>query len=373
MLMPAALDVRPPSVTTTGFADGLGRRSIRFDREGGTTLECLHVRPELAAFEHALRGQAQAIMGLDDERLVRVRAFERNDGRLVIVSELLAGDRLSDIIEARAAGESAVSGIDAAFGFLLQILPALSAMHGVSVVHGALGPGRIVLTTTAQVVIADTIYGTALPRLNLSRHRLWNELGVAVPPSVGAVRLDASADVAQAALAALMLALGRSVTGVNPGALAGLIREVAEIAQIRGGESLAERVREFFASTLPMAGRRSEVTAEQAAADARAIASRQLGEDTCLAALADFARYDAPETRKPVPEIRRSAAIAVVVPEPPTIMAEPVRPAVVTTRAQDAPVPSPPTPVSPSPEATVRIEAEPPAGYAPPRLARILE
>lgn len=376
VLMPAALDVRPPSTTTSGYADGLGRRSIRFDREGGTTLECLQVRPEFAAFEQALRAQAQSLNSLDDERFVRVRAFERNEGRLDVISELLAGDRLSDIIDARAAGESAVSGIDAAFGFLLQILPALAAMHAVSVVHGALAPGRIVLTTSAQIVIADAIYGLALPRLNLSRTRLWHELGVAAPLSAGAVRLDASSDVAQAALTALTLALGRCVTGVDPAAsLAPLVREVVEIAQIRGGESLAESVRGFFASTLPMAGRRSEQTAEQAAAEVRTIAHRQLGEDTCLSALADFARYDAPEEPIPAVRVQVSPPAVIVAPVPRPVEVQAPTPAVVPTPIA-APLPAHETaqrPVAPTPPTTVRIKAEPPSGYAPPRMARTLE
>ncbi|HXG54225.1 MAG TPA: PEGA domain-containing protein [Vicinamibacterales bacterium] len=430
--MPAALDVRPPSVTTSGFADGLGRRSIRFDRECGTTLECLHVRPELAAFEQALRAQAQVLNALDDERFVRVRAFERIEGRLDVISELLAGDRLSDIIDARATGESAVSGIDAAFGFLLQILPALAAMHAASIVHGALAPGRIVVTTSAQIVIADAIYGSALPRLNLSRTRLWQELGVAAPLSAEVVRLDASSDVAQAALTALTLALGRGVTGVDPAAsLAPLVREVAEIAQIRGGDSLAESVRGFFASTLPMAGRRSEQTAEQAAAEVRTIANRQLGEDTCLSALADFARYDVQDDPVPAVRVRVPPPVAVVVAVPLPVVAEAPAPLAVAEAPAPlvvvgAPVPQPvvaqtpaplavavPTPLSvavqapdvqpapiafraptplvvpmtrplvareaaqrpvaPAPDTTLRIKAEPPAGYAPPRTTRTLE
>jgi len=71
--------------------------------------------------------------------------------------------------------------------------------------------------------------------------------------------------------------------------------------------------------------------------------------------------------------MRREAAQRPALAPTPTIIAEPVRPAIVTTRAPNAPVPSPPTAVSSSPETTVRIEAEAPTGYAPPRLMRILE
>jgi serine/threonine protein kinase len=230
VLMPAVPDVRPTSVSTTGFADGLGRRTIRFDRESGTTLECLHLRPELAAFEPLLKGQAKILAQLAHERIVRVQSLESAAGRVTVVSELLDGDRLSDIIEARAGGDSAVSGMDAAFGFLLQVLPTISAMHAVSLVHGAIAPHRIVLTTNAQVVLADAIYGSTLPRLHLSQRRAWAEFGIVVSAAPGAKRLDAASDVSQAAFSALTIALGRSLDALDPAAsLHELVREAVEI------------------------------------------------------------------------------------------------------------------------------------------------
>jgi hypothetical protein len=303
--MPAAPDVRPTSVSTTGFADGLGRRSIRFDRESGTTLECLHLRPELAVFERLLRDRAHAIELLGHERIVRVHSLESTGGRVTVISELLDGDRLSDIIEARAGGDSAVSGMDAAFGFLLQVLPTLSAMHAASLVHGAIAPHRIVITTNAQVVLTDAIYGAALPRLNLSNRRAWTDFGIAVPVASGAIRLDAASDVSQAAFSALTLALGRSIPAQDPGpALHELVREAVEIAQIRGGDSLAESIRTFFSTALSIPAREHRLTAEQAIAEVRSIAHSQLGEDTCLSALAEFARYDAPEPTMVRAEVR---------------------------------------------------------------------
>src|SRR5215204_235641 len=317
--MPAVPDVRPPSVSTTGFADGLGRRSIRFDRESGTTLECLHLRPELAAFEHALRRQARLIEELAHERIVRVHSFEPFGSRVTVVSELLAGDRLSDVIEARACGDSAVSGIDTAFGFLLQVLPTLSAMHAAKLVHGAIAPHRIVLTTNSQVVLTDAIYGAALPCLNLSPRRAWNEFAIAAPSSSAPARVDAASDVSQAALSALMLALGRPLTAVDPTtSLHELVCEAVEIAQIRGGDSLSENVRTFFSSALGIPARERRVSAERAIADVRAIARNQLGEDTCLSALAEFARYDPPPPTLVAPR-PASVPVAVTPPPPPDV------------------------------------------------------
>ena len=321
--MPGAFDVRHSSVSTTGFADGLGRRSIGFDRELGAALECLHVRPELSAYEPALRAQAAAVAALDDERLVRVRSIERDGTRLLVTSELVIGDRLLDVIDARGAGDAAVSGLDAAFGFLLQILPALSRLHAAGLVHGAVSPGSVTLTSTGQVVLGDAIYGAVLPRLHLSRRRLWSEFQIAAPRSAVIVRFDATADVTQASMIALLLALGRPLDADDPiDALPTLVTEAVEVAQIRGGDQLAETVRAFFTGTLPLDGMRTGVTADQAAKEAVAIASGALGDDACLAALAEFVRYDAPAA--PVPAPRPAAILKFEAPTPVAVTAAPV-------------------------------------------------
>src|SRR3954469_19287523 len=87
--------------SSSGFEDGLGRRVLAFDRETGGMLERLVLRPELCAFEQALRERIAIGAALEDERFATPRSIERDaDGRLVIISEYVAGRRLSDIIEA---------------------------------------------------------------------------------------------------------------------------------------------------------------------------------------------------------------------------------------------------------------------------------
>ena len=364
------MDVRAPTVSTTGYTDGLGQRVIRFDREVGTALESLQLRPELSVYEHALKTQAAALAALDDKRLVPVRSFERDGTRVVVTSDFVTGDRLSDIIEARSGGGGAVSGLDAAFGFLLQVLPALSRLHNAGLVHGIVAPGRVILTGSARVVLSDAIYGSVLPRLNMARHRLWTELEVAAAPSAGVVRFDASADVAQAALCGLMLALGRVIDADDPiDALPALLSEAVEISQIRSGDQLAESVRRFFSATLPLPGRRPGITADQAAKDAHAIA-RDLGEDACVSALAEFIRYETPAPtlvarRKPV-RAPRPAPVVVVEPEPPAFV-EPAPVAFVEPPVQAVPEPEPfpePEPIA-EPEPVAVFEAEPVAAPAP--------
>src|SRR5688572_19755286 len=126
------MTVPPPDSDATqsssGYEDGLGRRELAFDRETGGMLERLVLRPEFAAFEPALTERMAIVVSLEDERFARPRAIERLDDRLVVVSEYLAGRRLSDIIDA-AAEHGIVAGLDAGLGLLLELLPAGARIH----------------------------------------------------------------------------------------------------------------------------------------------------------------------------------------------------------------------------------------------------
>ena len=62
------------STTSSGFADGLGRRALAFDREEGVMLERLALRPELGAFESMLRDRLDALGTLEDERIAKPRS-----------------------------------------------------------------------------------------------------------------------------------------------------------------------------------------------------------------------------------------------------------------------------------------------------------
>src|SRR5215203_6308271 len=73
-------DLPSSSVSTAGYEDGLGRRSVRFNREVGGMLECLHLRPQFVVFEAALRARAEQLARLDDERFAVVRGFESDAG-----------------------------------------------------------------------------------------------------------------------------------------------------------------------------------------------------------------------------------------------------------------------------------------------------
>jgi hypothetical protein len=367
-------EARNVSISTAGYEDGLGRRSVRFDREVGGMLECLHLRPELGAFEASLRERAGAFTALDDERFVRIRTIARDGQGVVVVSELVAGQRLSDVIETRQRDAAAGFGIDAAFGFLLQTLPALSTLHAASIVHGTLAPGRIIVTPSSQIVLLDGIYAPALERLKLHRHALWSTLWLMAPPSAGAARFDRQGDVVQAVMCALVLALGRLIEGPgDPAVLVPLVQEVAELAEIRAGREFADGVQRFLGSALPLLGRRPMVGTDEAAAEIRQLAT-VIGAEASHAALADLVRFE-PAARMPV-AAARPAAVPIVArtaprPEPPVLRLVESTPVVPDTPeapavARVAPTPAPvPKPVSAPEPVTEAAPVVPPAPVTP--------
>ncbi|HJR61263.1 MAG TPA: hypothetical protein VJ813_17760, partial [Vicinamibacterales bacterium] len=365
-------DWRAVSISTAGYEDGLGRRSVRFDREVGGMLECLHLRAELGAFEASLRERAAVMTMLDDERFVRLRSIERTPHGLLVVSELVPGQRLVDIIETRQKDDSAAFGIDAAFGFLLQALPALSALHAAGIAHGTVAPGRIVITPTAQIVLLDGIYGAALERLNLKRAVVWTSLGIIAPPSAGPIRFDRQTDIGQAAICGLFLALGHQADRTSDSSsLARLAREVGELAEIRAGAEFAAGVQQFFSATLPLAGRRVVISIDDAAAEASRLASL-IGEEGCHAAFVELTRLDPGAARvseaadaEPFDDELEAVEAPVVVAAPAARKREPAR-ALETPPAIPAERPVPPAPPKPLAAPPAFIPPPPPVAVDPP-------
>jgi hypothetical protein len=277
------------SMSSSGYADGLGRRSISFDREDGSMLERLIVRPELAAFEPALRDRLERLAAIDDERIARPKAILReSDGALAVVSEFVPGSRLADLLDS-AVQRGTIPGVDVAFGYLLDVLPALCGLHAAAgFSHGAISPGRIVITPAGQVVLLDAVFGGALQCMNYSRGRLWAEFDIAVRPAAGPVRFDPGSDVAQVALTALMLVIGRPVQPDEyPNRLSSLLLEVSDVAMIRGSADFASGLQTFLQRALPLPSARPYTAADDALFDLRSLAE-ELGSDACHRALTDF-------------------------------------------------------------------------------------
>ena len=290
--MSAPLTDLPSSISSSGHVDGLGRRLLAIDRETGAMMERLRLRPELSAFESALRHRVDELAHFEDERFARPFAVERDSesGDLGVLSEFVAGSRMSDLLEtAQEAG--LVPGVDVALGFLLEALPALSTFHATTAgPHGLVDPTRMVITPAGQIVFLDCSFAAVIERLGLSRRRLWTELGFASPPpSSGPVRHDIVADISQAALSAVMLVLGRRLgEDEYPDALPALLIEVVDVAQIRGSHLFASGLQRFLQRSLPLPGRRPFGTAIEALEEVRQLLRREIGLTACHQALVDF-------------------------------------------------------------------------------------
>jgi hypothetical protein len=290
--MSAPLTDLPSSISSSGHVDGLGRRLLAIDRETGAMMERLRLRPELCAFESALRHRIDELAHFEDERFARPFSIQRDpeSGELSVLSEFVAGSRLSDLLEtAHEAG--LVPGVDVALGFLLEALPALSTFHATTGgAHGLVDPTRMVITPAGQIVFLDCAFAAVVERLGLSRSRLWTELGFAsTPPSSGPVRHDVVADISQAALSAVMLVLGRRLgEDEYPDALPALLIEVVDVAQIRGSHLFASGLQRLLQRSLPLPGRRPFTTAIEALEEVRQLLRREIGLTACHQALVDF-------------------------------------------------------------------------------------
>jgi len=278
------------SQSSSGYEDGLGRRALAFDRESGTMLERLVLRPELCAFEKALNERLAIVAGLEDERFAKPRTIEHLvTGSLIVISEFVGGRRLSDVIDA-AAEHGIVAGLDAGLGLLLELLPAVARLHDAGLAHGAIAAGRVMITPAGQILLLDAIYAEPLERLQLTRKRLWTELRLAFPPTAGTARFDKSADISHAVMVAASLIVGRPLRDDEyPDGIGALRQEILEIASIRGSKSFAEAVDKFFAATLPLPGKKGGLaSADEAAIDLRKLVRKELGINTCRTALVEF-------------------------------------------------------------------------------------
>ena len=288
--MPVTVSDQSISLSSSGYADGLGRRQLEVDRESGEMIERLIVRPELTAFEHVLSARVARASLLKDDRFARPRQVAWNDeGRLTVTSSYVGGRRLSDVVDVAAAA-GVIGGIDAAIGLLLELLPALSYLHSESqFAHGVLGAGRLTLTPTGSLVILDWVYGAPVEHLQLTRQRLWDELGVAAHPSPGPPRLDQASDLTQAAMIAASLVVGRPLCDKDyPSGIPALRGEIAEVAQIRGNQEFSRGIERFFDRSLPIRPRRVFSSADEALFELRLLVRNTIGIEACRSAFHEF-------------------------------------------------------------------------------------
>ena len=203
----------PPTVT---FHDGLGERHHVIDRVKNEPIEVLCLRGELTAvpsFEFALRERVSHLATFRHACYARVRSVERlknPTSTLALVSETTPGVRLSELLSYAEKADVTLD-IDAALCLLRQLVPAVAMLHenAPEIAHGAIAPERIIVTPAARIVVVEHVLGSAISELKYSPDRYWRELRVAVPGASAQARFDQRSDVAQIAVVALSLILGR--------------------------------------------------------------------------------------------------------------------------------------------------------------------
>src|SRR5262245_3428766 len=201
------------------FVDGLGERRVILDIRG-EQLDILRLKAALSnvpSFESALRERAGRLASFRHESFARVRAIEieKATGTLVVVSDHVRGVRLSTLLAA-AEKRSVPVDLPAAIRLIRQLVHATSAWREQlpDLIHGAIGPDRIVITPDGRLIVVESVLGSALEQLRYSRQRYWEEIGVALPATF-ASSINARADVLQVGVVALALLRGRRLNAAD--------------------------------------------------------------------------------------------------------------------------------------------------------------
>jgi hypothetical protein len=252
------IDLTNVAVFETGMRDGLGDRLVGFDRVSGDTLDVLRVRAELAAFGPALDDVVDRFSDISDRHLLPTRGLARQRGetRPLVFSDMVEGERLHDLLSlAHTCAE--VPDLTIAVYIANRVFAALTALGRVAkVAHGILSLDRVIVTPRGRILLAEPMFGPLVERLEFSHARLWREMGVAMPEEPDPPLCDSRADVAQVAVMMLSLILGRPLLNdEHPDHLESLLKEVREVAWIRGGDKLASALGSWFDVALPMPAR----------------------------------------------------------------------------------------------------------------------
>lgn len=379
------------------FTDGFGSRFLGVDPDAGDPIEILAFDPALVAapdFAAAVGVRVARLSGARHTLFARVRRMDRpSPDSLVLVSDRVAGWRLSDVLDV-AAREGLTLDMSAVLNLLRQLIPAVALFgrHQRDLSVGTLAPERLILTPQGRLVIAEYVLGEALEKLSLTRERLWREYGVAVAAAVaGAPHEAPRSDVLGIGIVTLSLLLGRRLREDEfPSALAHLLQRATET---HGGVArpLTPRLTSWLARALQLEGHKALPSPKDAQVAFEEVLANERGYVTSSALLDEFvSRFEQiagapPGIPKPVEEPPPPLPPT---PEPPPRLAEPVHtPVPEPVEVYQAPraqvegwAPAPPEAVwVPEPVAEpvvmtpARLEEAPPVAYDEPSPAEHVE
>ena len=111
-----------------------------------------------------LREEARALARLAHPHILELLSIEEDDGQLFLVLELADGGSLAS----RLASHGPVSEAEAR-DLLGQVLEALSAAHGVGIVHRDVSPSNVLISRQGEILLTD--FGVAKAMSGASRQQ----------------------------------------------------------------------------------------------------------------------------------------------------------------------------------------------------------
>jgi hypothetical protein len=230
-----------------GFRDSFGEREVGVD-EHGRSIELLRLKSPLTPLETALKARVGRLASFDNAGVGRALGVDRDErtGRLVLVSERVAGVRLSELLD-RAFGRSLLPDLAAAIFVVRRLLAVADALHReTGIAHIALAPERVVVTPRSGVVLVELPLAGAIEGLARTEGGFPAELRLS-PSSADATAGDPRLDIAHIATVGVSMILGRAFEPeetIDP--LSPVLQEVEEVAAIRADQSYAFALRQWL-------------------------------------------------------------------------------------------------------------------------------
>jgi hypothetical protein len=230
-----------------GFRDVFGEREFGVD-EHGRSIELLRLTSPFTPFETALKARVGRLASFDNAGVGRAFGIDHDDrtGRLVLVSERVAGVRLSELLD-RAFGRSLLPDLAAALFVIRRLLAIAESLHReTGIAHLALAPERIVVTPRSGVVLVELPLAGAIEGLARVEGGFPPELRLSAA-SADVLSGDPRLDIARIATVGVSMLLGRTFEPdetIDP--LSPVLQEVEEVAAIRADQRYGFALRQWF-------------------------------------------------------------------------------------------------------------------------------
>jgi hypothetical protein len=233
--------------------DGFGTRRIEQDPQAGR-VEVLQLTAALSrpAAEQGIRARAARFTHGKAPALAAVHRIGRGGNSLIVTTAIPEGVTLADLLGALEFGTVSLPD-DAVLELAGATIRAVAAVHEMpgGVVHGALTPAHVILSSDGGLLLTGAVFADALQALQINRERLWREFAIALPASAGLPRFDQRTDVTQLGAIVLAILLRRTLgAGDYPRGLFDLVNIAASGAA--GSAARASSLRMWLQQALQL-------------------------------------------------------------------------------------------------------------------------